>query len=48
VFSLSGASKHISRATDKFTELVPEPVTSFLMSSALLGLAILSRRRRLG
>jgi hypothetical protein len=37
---------HISGLTETFTEVTPEPVTSVLMGGALLGLGLLSKRRR--
>jgi len=45
-FNLVGVNKHISTATDKFTEVVPEPATSLLISSALFGLGLIARRRK--
>ena len=37
---------HISGITETYTEVVPEPVTSLLMGSSLLGLGFLSRKRK--
>jgi hypothetical protein len=47
-FHLAGPGNHVSSATDQFTEIVPEPLTSVLMGSALLGIGLLSRKRRFG
>jgi hypothetical protein len=46
-FSAVSGTKHISNMTETFTEAVPEPLTSVLFGSALLGIGLLARKRRL-
>lgn len=45
-FSAAAGTKHISNLTETFTEITPEPLTSILMGSALLGIGLLARKRR--